>query len=428
VTTLRSVACRVITALALFVATAATQAGEAQQRTVVGPSGTEIPYAVYAAEGTELFIWLPSEAGLLDSEESSAERIAQTGIEVWLVDSFSAHFLPIAESSLAQVPATDVVTLLGEAVVRGKEHVFLVSGGRGVVPLLRGAHAWQSQTGTTTPIAGAILLSAKFFVETPDPGTPARLYPVVEATNIPVFLLQPAQSPWRWKLGQTVPALERSGSDVFVWVLRGVRDRFYFRPDAVTYEQELGLELPRLVLQAARLLGTLPSTRRQAGSLTAAEPAVPVGKKERALKPYQGEPKAPALALDDLGGQPRTLAEFRGRVVLVNFWASWCPPCVHEMPSMQRLKSKLADQPFTILAVNMAEDAPTVQRFLDTKVNVDFPIVLDSDGATLKRWQVFAFPTSYVLDKQGNIRYALFGAVDWDAPEIVDVITPLLDE
>ena len=122
------------------------------------------------------------------------------------------------------------------------------------------------------------------------------------------------------------------------------------------------------------------------------------------------------------------LNRLKGKVVLVNFWASWCPPCVHEMPSMQHLQNRLFAKGFTILGVNMAEDVKTVRHFLKTKVAVDFPILFDIDGAALKDWGVFAFPTSYVIDKKGKIRYAIYGGVDWETQDIINKITLLLNE
>lgn len=144
----------------------------------------------------------------------------------------------------------------------------------------------------------------------------------------------------------------------------------------------------------------------------------------RELKPYQGG-ATPPLALKDIAGNMHKLEDYRGRVVLVNFWASWCPPCRAEMPSMQRLKEKLAGKPFTILAVDMGETPDVVSAYIKT-VHTDFAVLLDSDGHTLKNWKVFAFPTSYVIDATGKIRYALFGSTEWDEADTLQKISDLL--
>ena len=144
------------------------------------------------------------------------------------------------------------------------------------------------------------------------------------------------------------------------------------------------------------------------------------------LKPLPAKP-APALRLPSLGGGQTDLAALRGQVVLVNFWATWCPPCRKEMPSMNRLAEKLKGRPFTLLGVNAGEDAATIQAFIQ-QVPVHFPLLLDEDGASIKPWQVFVFPTSYVLDKQGRLRLGLTGSIEWDAPETVARLEALLAE
>jgi thiol-disulfide isomerase/thioredoxin len=143
------------------------------------------------------------------------------------------------------------------------------------------------------------------------------------------------------------------------------------------------------------------------------------------LEPYQGLGQTPALSLEDLGHKVHTLADSRGRVVLVNFWASWCGPCVMEMPSLQRLSEAMASKPFTLLAVNEQEASGTVWKFAD-RFGLHFPLLLDRDGQTAFNWGIDIYPTSFLVDPQGRIRYVAYGPRNWDAPEMIQAIEGLL--
>ncbi|MDP3483720.1 MAG: TlpA disulfide reductase family protein [Sulfuricella sp.] len=142
------------------------------------------------------------------------------------------------------------------------------------------------------------------------------------------------------------------------------------------------------------------------------------------LRPWKGGP-TPPLALNGINGKPIKLEDYRGKVVMVQFWATWCPPCRKEMPSMMRLQAKLAGKPFVILAVNMGETEKEVKDFL-AQVNADFTIPMDSDGKAISAWKVFVAPSTFLVDPKGNIRYALQGGAEWDAPEYVQKISEML--
>jgi len=388
--------------------------------------GTEISYYHFPANGQQVFVWLAPEAGLQQAEKLLAKKIAVKGIEVWYPDLFETNFLPIAASSVEQFPANQINALI-KATNTGKD-IYLVTSGRGAIPMMRGLRQWQKERPDSTAIKGLILLSPKFFVETPDPGKAAHIMPIVRATNIPIYLFQPAQSPWRWKLDKTLPALQQGGSEIFTQIIPNVRDRFYYRPDATPQEYQVASELPRLLKRASKVLATLPAKHQAAPLIEKEQQKISNSKKERVLKQYENKPLAPPLLLKDLNGNNIDLSSLKNEVVMVNFWASWCPPCVFEMPSMQRLQDSLKGKPFRILAVNMAEEKETINKFLKEKVNVDFTILLDSDGAALKRWEVFAFPTTYFIDKQGRLRYGLFGGREWDKPDVIEVVDKLLKE
>jgi thiol-disulfide isomerase/thioredoxin len=142
------------------------------------------------------------------------------------------------------------------------------------------------------------------------------------------------------------------------------------------------------------------------------------------LKPYAAT-GTPPLKLKDLQGKAHDLSAYRGQVVMVQFWATYCAPCIKEMPSMQRMQAKLAGKPFKILAVNMGESEAEVGAFLK-RVNVDFTILMDAEGEALAAWKVFVAPSTFIVDPEGRIRYTLQGGAEWDAPEYVDRVTALM--
>ncbi|UCE89943.1 MAG: TlpA family protein disulfide reductase [Pseudomonadota bacterium] len=418
-----------IIALVLWLAACSEPAARGAQEIPVSlGEGVEAIVTVHSAQGSRLVIWLPSEHGFPSYHANVAAKLAGQGIETWQADLFSAYFLPVQPSSIDAVPPGATAALIEHAIATRKKTVYLLASGRGAVLALRGARQWQQQHPDNPALGGALLLHPNLYVGTPEPGAPADYLRIASATNLPLFVLQPALSPWRWQLAELNRRLSSGGSEVYLKKLPGLRDRFHFRPDATPEELAFAQRLPRVLASALPLLDAHARPRRAVALKANGGDTRGTIKRAVQLRPYRGEPAPPALALPDLDDKAVDLAALRGQVVLVNFWASWCPPCVHEMPSMQRLADRLAGKPFTLLAVNMAEDKATIRRFLDTKVKVDFPILLDSDGAALKRWKVFAFPTSYVIDKNGRIRYALFGSIDWDTPQTIAVFEKLLAE
>ena len=133
----------------------------------------------------------------------------------------------------------------------------------------------------------------------------------------------------------------------------------------------------------------------------------------------------PPLALKDRSGKVHSLDAYKGKVVLVNFWATWCPPCREEMPSMQRLKEKMAGRPFVMLGVNSGEQPADLDAFLK-RIKVDFTLLLDPDSAATKRWKVYGLPASFLIDKQGRVRDALAGPTEWDEGKAVSLIEGLM--
>jgi len=142
------------------------------------------------------------------------------------------------------------------------------------------------------------------------------------------------------------------------------------------------------------------------------------------LKRWEGG-ATPELALEDLAGKPHKLADYRGKVVLVNFWATWCEPCRAEMPSMDRLRGSLEGRPFAVLAVNLAEPLSRIEKFADA-TPVRFPLLRDRDGSAAKAWQAKLLPASFLIGRDGRIKYVAYGELDWTSEPVRARVNELL--
>ncbi len=142
------------------------------------------------------------------------------------------------------------------------------------------------------------------------------------------------------------------------------------------------------------------------------------------LKPWAGG-ATPPLALRDLDGRLHRLGDFRGKVVLVNFWATWCEPCREEMPSMNRLRASLAGRPFAVLAINLAESESRIRRFME-QVPLEFTVLLDRDSAVAKSWRARLLPMSFLIGPDGSIRYSVLGEIDWTQERVRKIILALM--
>lgn len=129
-------------------------------------------------------------------------------------------------------------------------------------------------------------------------------------------------------------------------------------------------------------------------------------------------PKAPALDLVDLAGDRRQIEDYRGKAVVVAFWATWCGPCLREMPALQALRARLSDGNVEVLAVNYGETPDRINRFLKRSGVADLPILLDTDEEAARRWFVGNLPIAYAVDPGGTVRLGKKGEVDWNSPDI----------
>lgn len=177
----------------------------------------------------------------------------------------------------------------------------------------------------------------------------------------------------------------------------------------------------RLLLLAA-LFSCCGATNAHAAS----RPAVDFGAVPK-LQEQKDRPAAPDFTLISPDGKKVALKDFRGKVVFLNFWATWCESCRDEMPAMQRLYREFKGKGFEIVGVNVKDKRPDALAFYK-KLQLSYPVVLDPEGEVGLLYGAFGMPTTYLIDRHGIVLARLWGPADWYSPEARNLIKTLVEQ
>lgn len=394
----------------------------ALEHTLTDRHGNDISIEIHEAPGDLVMIWLVDHDEPRTLFDSLLQQLTQAGIEIWRVDLLHAYFLPRSSETVRTLDGEGVAEVLTAAHAYSDKRILLASYDRMPLALLRGVNRWQASR-PQSRLLGAFLFYPNLFGPAPPAGEAPLLDPILKATNLPLVIYQPELGSQRWRMKSVLTTLWQAGSATYIYLVPGVRDWFIMGEDEPgERESRIVADIPRQVAMFAKLLANHPQPPPHPRP---AEQQIPRAALHT-LTPIKETRPAPPLRLADQKENRIDLDAFRDKVVLVNFWATWCPPCVEEIPSLNRLLDHYRGRDLHIVSVDYRESAEDVAAFLEERP-VGFPVLMDGDGLTSLDWQVFSFPSSFIIDRAGRIRYTANRAINWDSPDVVRVIDGLLD-
>ncbi len=385
----------------------------------------EIDVSVYPAQGNHILLWLAPGYGYRSTHVKMAGALNALGIEVWYADILQALFIEPNPDAMRQLTGRYVADLIDHAHTLTGKRIVLVGSWYMAIPALRGARQWQLKKPEKEILSGAILFSPSLYRGVPALGQEVSYLPIVSATNIPLVIMQAGDNNNRWYLDSLLQTLQIAGSSVYTDILSGVRDLFYFQEhlprEASTFEA-----LPDRMRKMLHLLDRTATPLK-----AAALHEVPTSDADdlgfdHGLRSYTGVVTPRSIHLPDIDGKLYSLDAYLNRTTVLNFWTTWCPPCIEEIPSLNRLRQAMDGEPFELVSVNYAESSRIIRKFLD-KIDVDFPVLIDADGRESARWKVFTLPSTFVIGPDGVIHYGVNAAIEWDAPEVIHSLKALGD-
>ena len=388
-------------------------------------SGSEISIRVFEADNDKIFLYLPSERGFGNGYINSAEELSFMGFDTWVLDLHSSYMVNKTRNSIDKFSVSDLILLLEELKTKKYQELYFITSGRGAKLALDAAYQWQIKYPNSKFVKGHIF-HTPHLITSSNLESKANYVEIAKHSNLPIYMLFPQFSTKYFRANEIAGVLKTGGSQVFVHKLAGIRGGFHMRPDEDLTDKDINLKnkLAAMYISAIKLMANInvaKITKFKNVNTNKGSKNNKAGK----LKEFSKKIDAPIIKTKDLKGNAFNSKSIKGSVVLVNFWASWCKPCVKEMPSLMRLKNKLASENFKIIAVNIGESKEDILKFKD-KIKFDFPALLDLDGKIVIDWNVYAYPTSFIVNKNNKIHYGYIGSLEWDDIEIVDIIKGLL--
>lgn len=354
-----------------------------------------------------------------------ANRLSQQGVEVWVVDLLDNLFMPRGVNSIRQLSGEYVRDFILQAQQITHKKVVLISESYGAIPLLRGVYLWQHSNPSDTSVLGAVLFSPTLYEEIPPLGELPRYVPIAQLTSIPIMLYQSDKHSARRQLPELLSHLQQGGAAVFTKILNGATAIFYSADTAAATKKYL-LTLPNQVAQSFHLLASIPPAvikpQTQAVVLGTKKNAIGLNS---ALMPYTATTTPAEIHLKDVFGKTYNRDNYLGKLTIVNFWASWCVPCLEEIPSLNRLQQLFPDRNnFEILSINYAQSPAVIQQFMK-KVHIDFPVLVDESGLQAEIWKVLVFPSTFVIGGDGKFHYGVNAGIMWDTQEVIETLKQL---
>lgn len=390
---------------------------------------TELSLLRFAGDGNDLIIWVSPGFGDKYRAYEVAQAVSQLGIEVWHIDLAESLFLTQGTNTLRSLDGRYVAGLITAAHRQTGKTITLLTRSYAALPVLRGARLWQLQTADADAtkaryLNGAILFSPELYSEIPALGLEPVYDPIASSSNIPIMLYQAGNRGNRWQLDRTMEKLNTGGAAVHLKILPGVTGVFYLK-DTSPETSEVLHQLPEEIERVVTMLKRIPTPKTVKALPATPEPVQT--SLDIALKPFNSDMAPLEINLTSISGERFRRKDFTRRVTLVNFWASWCGPCVEEIPALNRLRTKMKNRPFELISINYAERPEQVRDFLSS-VQVDFPVLLDEDGSYSAKWNVLVYPATFVIAMDGNIAYGVNGAIEWDSEETLNKLEALMVE